>query len=219
MNIIKEDKKKLLKILEELEEEYMAGNISDEKYKFLSKEYNDKLSNISAVDKIRSMQGKGMAEKPLSNFSKKSMAERSKKEDEQLVDKYVTNSSKEKQKSTGSNKGMYVGIAIVCICVAFVAGIGFGIFNLDSSSTPISASVTINETAFPDVISNITKNKTNIDSNSNNNRNSDSDSNSNSDNDEDSNTDSNNNNNNNNQNNKPDTSTNTRPQQQSNTRN
>ncbi len=157
---ISQDEKKLLKILEELEEDYQAGNISDEKYKYLSKQYNDRLSNITAVDRIRAMQGKKAVKKTPSKFSQRSMAERSKKEDEQLVDKYVVKSEEEKKKSKASNKKVYIGVAIVCIFVAFIAGIGFGIFNFDFQSTsPANAAVTINETAFPTITSDLT-NKT-----------------------------------------------------------
>ena len=158
MNNISQDKEKLLKLLEELEEEYQAGNISDDKYNYLSKQYEDRLSDIVAVDKIRAMQGKKIVEKPVI-YSKKLTDEKSKEEDEELIDKYVIDTKKEEKELKAFNKRIIAVIAIVCLAVAFIAGIGFGIFNFDFPSTQNTV-VTVNETAFPIVKSNGT-NKTN----------------------------------------------------------
>jgi hypothetical protein len=160
LNNISQDKEKLLKLLEELEEEFQAGNISDSKYKYLSNEYEDRLSDMTAVDRIRAMQGKKMVEKPAISPSKKQLAEKSKKEDEKLTDKYVVKTEKERKESKTFNRRIFATIAIACLILAFTAGIGFGIFNFDFQPTnPVNAVVTVNETAFPVVTSNDT-NKT-----------------------------------------------------------
>ncbi|MDR2967274.1 MAG: hypothetical protein LBU74_04945 [Methanobacteriaceae archaeon] len=154
MNNINQEKEKLLKLLQELEKEYLAENISEEEYNSLSKEYQDKLSNITAVDRIRAMQGKKTVSR-----SKKQIAEKNKVEDEKLVDKYIVKTEKEKKESSTNRKRIYAAIAIFCIFTAFIAGIGFGIFNFDfQSSNPVNAVVTVNESAFPVVTSNNTNN-------------------------------------------------------------
>ena len=160
MNNISQDKEKLFKLLEELEKDYQAGNISDNEYDFLSKKYGDRLSEINAIDKIRAMQGKKVVEKPVIYSSKKQMAEKSREEDEELVDKYVVKTEKEKKESKSSNKRIFAVISIVCLIIAFATGIGFGIFNFDFPPTDqTNVVVTVNETAFPDAKSNDT-NKT-----------------------------------------------------------
>lgn len=184
MNNISQDKDKLLKLLEGLEEDYQAGNISNSKYKYLSKQYEDRLSDITAVNRIRAMQGKEIVKKPAISSSRKQIAEESKKEDEKLVDKYVVKTENEKKESKASSRGIFAIIAIVFLAAAFMAGIGFGMFGFDfQTTTPANAAVTINETAFPVVTSNDTnktgqKNKTIINS-GNSNTKSDSNSNSN----------------------------------------
>ena len=172
MNTISQDKEKLLKLLQELEEEYQAENISDDEYNYLSKEYNDRLSNITAVDRIRSMQGKKVVEKPVIYSSKK--VEKSKKEDEKLVDKYVVKTEKEKRELKAPSKKVLVTIAIMCLAAAFITGIGFGIFNFDfQPPNQTIAVVTVNESTFPIVKSNDTNktNKNNITTNSSENSN------------------------------------------------
>ena len=160
MNNISQDKEKLLKLLQELKKEYRAGNISDDEYKYLSREYEDNLSNISAVDRIRSMQGKEVVEKPVIYSSKKAeKSKKSKEEDEKLVDKYVVKTEKEKRESRRPSGKVFVAIAIACLAVAFITGIGFGIFNFDFQlSNPTNAMVTVNESAFLDIVVNNTNN-------------------------------------------------------------
>lgn len=161
MNNISQDKEKLLKLLEKVEEDYQAGNISGDKYKQLSREYEDKLSNMTAVNRIRAMQGKKVVEKPAIYNSKKQLAAKNKEESEKLVDKYVVKSKKEKKESKPPNRGVFGIIAIVCLIAAFTAGIGFGIFNIDfQPANTVNAAVTINETAFPVVTSTNDTNKT-----------------------------------------------------------
>jgi len=186
LNNISQDKEKLLKLLEELEKDYQTENISDSEYKSLSKEYKDKLSDITAVDRIRAMQGKKVVEKPVIISSKKQMAEKSKEKDEELVDKYVVKTEKEKKELKASNRRIFAVISIVCLFIAFTAGIGFGIFNFDFQLTDsTNIVVTVNETAFPVVTLNDTnktsqKDTSTINKNSNTKPNSNSNSNSNS---------------------------------------
>lgn len=175
MDNISQDEEKLLKLLEELEEEYHAGNISDDKYKYLSKQYGDRLSDIDAVARIRAMQGKKVVEKQVIYSSKKEIAEKSKEEDEELIDKYVVKTEEEARESKAYNKRIFALISIVCLIAAFSAGIGFGIFNFDFQFTD-SVVVTVNESAFPIINSNSTNktshNNTNDNGNSTNKSNS-----------------------------------------------
>ena len=161
MNIISQDKEKLLQLLERLEEDYQAGEISDDKYKYLSEQYESRLSDITAVDRIRSMQGKKVVRKTAVYSSKKQIADKDKdkEEDEKLVDKYVVKTEKEKKELKASNKGIFALLAIAFLIAAFITGIGFGIFNFDFQPNNSADAVTVNETAFPVVTSNDT-NKT-----------------------------------------------------------
>ncbi|KZX17649.1 hypothetical protein MBCUT_01270 [Methanobrevibacter cuticularis] len=147
--------------MQELENDYNAGNISEEKYNYLSKEYTDRLANINAASRVRNMQGRRDTESSQIRSSKRSMAEASRQDDRNLVDKYVVKSSKDKKQTTkSSNKGKYAIIAVIFLIIAFVAGISFGLFNDFQPSSPTNAAVTIDDTAFPEVISNVTNNDT-----------------------------------------------------------
>ena len=52
------DREKLMQILKNLERDYEAGLISEEKYIFLSDQYRHKIETIEVSDRIRAMQGK-----------------------------------------------------------------------------------------------------------------------------------------------------------------
>ena len=52
------DRKKLMQILSNLERDYEAGLISEEKYLYLSDQYRHKIETIEVSDRIRAMQGK-----------------------------------------------------------------------------------------------------------------------------------------------------------------
>ena len=55
------DRDKLLKVMDSLEEDYASGKISPEKYSYFRSKYEDKLNSIDAREatrRIRSMQGK-----------------------------------------------------------------------------------------------------------------------------------------------------------------
>jgi len=171
LNNINPDKEELLKLLQELEEKYNAGTISNKEYDYLSKEYKDKLSNMTAIDRIRAMQGKEVVEKPVMTPSKKKIIEKSIEEDEKLVDKFVVKTEEEKKESKTSKKRIFAAIAIICLVAAFITGIGFGIFNFDFHSlNPVNTVVTVNESAFPDVTSNSTNNTNGTNSTNNTNR-------------------------------------------------
>jgi len=100
------------------------------------------------------MQGKGTVEKEVP-INMEEVLERSRKEDEELVEKYVIQPDVKKNKV--SKKGVYITLAIILLGIAFASGIWFGVFNFQSSSQD---TVAINETAFPVIDTNDT-NKTN----------------------------------------------------------
>ncbi|MDR0900269.1 MAG: hypothetical protein LBM26_01275 [Methanobrevibacter sp.] len=178
--------------MKELEKDYQEGHISKEKYQYLHKEYQSRLATINATDKVRTMQSR---KKPINSKTKTShrnMADSSKIKDKDLVDKYVVNAGKnQKQDINISNKGKYAIIAVVFLIMAFMGGISFGLFNDFQATSPANVVVTINDSAFPEVESNVTKNvnmnSSSIDNSTNTDRNSDSDSNSDSNDDSDSN--------------------------------
>jgi len=166
---INQDKQKLLSIMRELKKDYEAGNISESKYKYLSNEYSSRIANLDATNRIRAMQGRGTAEKSKSSSVQRSMAEASKKEDQNLIDKYVVKPKENKNiKKTVpvSNKGKYAILAVVCLIGAFLVGISFGLFTGPQTTIP-SASVMVDDTAFPDFLINATNSTINNSSQTN----------------------------------------------------
>ena len=143
--------------MQELKKDYQAGKISEDKYRYLSKEYSNRLATIDATNRVRNMQGRQKGTKPPSSVQR-SMAEASRKEDMNLVNKYVVKPKEDqkiKKAPEVSNKGKYAILAVICLIGAFLVGISFGLFN--GPQTPISAvNAMIDDTAFPEVISNVT---------------------------------------------------------------
>ena len=84
-----QDRKKLMQILHNLERDYEAGLISEEKYFYLRDQYMHKIKTIEVSDRIRAMQGK--EETPSSLNSREKNYERNREEKEKLVRKYVHN--------------------------------------------------------------------------------------------------------------------------------
>lgn len=151
------DRKKLMQILENLERDYEAGLISEEKYLYLSDQYKHKIETIEVSDRIRAMQGK---EETPSSLNSHVDSEKYQEEKEKLVRKYIHNPesytvSKKPDESTTASP-WYIALAVVFLLVAFVAGITFGMSSIglgsnDDDGNMFSASATINDTAFPEV--------------------------------------------------------------------
>ena len=114
------DRKKLMQILKNLDRDYEAGLISEEKYLYLSDQYRHKIETIEVSDRIRAMQGK--EETPSSLNYKDDISDRYHEEKEQLVRKYIHNPetyniSKKPQESTRSP--WFVALAVVFLLIAF----------------------------------------------------------------------------------------------------
>ena len=135
------DKDKLLEIMASLETDYAHGKISREKYIYFRSKYEDKLNALDAkeaTDRIRSMQGKP------SNSPKKEKKpiNEDKKEEEDLVQKYIINpkkGDKELKKRAPMDSDTFKLVAILILAVGFTVGAAFGVFNFDFqsfSSTP-----------------------------------------------------------------------------------
>lgn len=165
MDNISQDKQKLLRIMQELKKDYQAGNISEDKYKYLSKEYSNRLANLDATNRIRNMQGRKNGKRPPSKSVQRSMAEASRKEDQDLVNKYVVKPKEEtttKKNPEVSNKGKYAILAVICLIGAFLVGISFGLFSGPQNTVP-ATSVIIDDTSFPDFLANASNVTTNTD--------------------------------------------------------
>ena len=90
------DKDKLLQIMASLESDYAHGKISREKYIYFRSKYEDKLNALDAreaTNRIRSMQGKP-SNSPKNKKSIKNDKNQLKKENEDLVQKYIINPKK-----------------------------------------------------------------------------------------------------------------------------
>lgn len=154
---INQDKQKLLKIMQELEKDYKMGKISEDKYKYLSKEYKSRLANLNASTRIRHMQGK--ESKPPSPTVQRSMAEASRREDRALVNKYIVKTEKERKEEmkaarVASNKGIFAIIAVVFLISAFLVGISFGLFAGPQNTAQTTGPVFVSDSAFPQTLTN-----------------------------------------------------------------
>ena len=147
------DKDKLLQIIASLESDYAHGKISKEKYIYFRSKYEDKLNTLDAreaTNRIRSMQGKP-SDSPRNNKPIKNR----KKEDEDLVQKYIINPKKgDKQikQKVPMDSGTFKLVAILILAIGFTIGAGVGVFNFDFGSfANTNASAIVTDTAFPNV--------------------------------------------------------------------
>ncbi len=150
------DRKKLMQILSNLERDYEAGLISEEKYLYLSDQYRHKIETIEVSDRIRAMQGK--EETPSSIKSRVDDSQKYREEKEKLVRKYIHNPEtytvSKKPEESSSTSPWYIALAVVFLLVAFGAGITFGMSSIGLGGDVgdiISDGATINDTAFPEV--------------------------------------------------------------------
>ena len=163
-----DERDKLLQIMNSLEADYKSGKISSEKYRYFRSKYEDKLNSIDALEatkRIRSMQGK--PEAPKTN-KKRSKPARNRKQEQDLVQKYIINPKKEdaryhQQKKSSMSGGTFRLIAILVLVIAFTAGVAYGIFNLDTEAIADTSVVAIVEdTAFPEIVAVVNDTNDNI---------------------------------------------------------
>ena len=162
-----DDREKLIRVMENLESDYRSGKISAEKYSYFRSKYEDKLNSIDARDatrRIRSMQGK--ASTGTGNKRQKKPTKNKKKEEQDLVQKYIINPKKSdakynKQKKPPMDSGTFKLLLILILVIGFTAGIGYGIFNLDFGSLSQSETVAVvDDTAFPEFNETVAANNT-----------------------------------------------------------
>ncbi|AMK15987.1 hypothetical protein [Methanobrevibacter olleyae] len=151
------DMKKLMQILKNLERDYEAGLISEEKYIYLSDQYKHKIKTIEVSDRIRAMQGKEETHSSL-NSKYNDSSDKNREEKEQLVRKYIHNPESytvsSKTKESSSTSSWFIALAVVFLLVAFGAGIIFGMSSIGLEgdvTNMLTGSATINDTAFPEV--------------------------------------------------------------------
>lgn len=161
-----DEREKLINVMRNLESDYKSGKISAEKYSYFRSKYEDKLNSIdarAATKRIRSMQGK-----PSNNTKKlnKRPTKNKKKEEQDLVQKYIINPKKSdakynKKKKPSMDSGTFKLLLILILVIGFTAGIAYGIFNLDFGSISDSEAVAIvSDTAFPEINEVLTVNTT-----------------------------------------------------------
>ena len=161
------DREKLLGVMASLESDYKSGKISREKYNYFQSKYQDKLNSIdaqAATRRIRSMQGKPSSNTGGRKRSKKPA--KNKKEQEDLVQKYIINPKKgdakynKKQKSS-MESGTFKLVLILVLVVGFTVGVAYGVFNFDFDSVSGNEVVAIvQDTAFPEFNEDIIENTT-----------------------------------------------------------
>ena len=165
------DKGKLLQIMASLESDYAHGKISKEKYVYFRSKYEDRLNALDAreaTNRIRSMQGK-----PSDSPNNRKPIRNEKKEDEDLVQKYIINpkkGDKQVEPKVPMDSGTFKLVAILVLAIGFTVGAGFGVFNFDFGAfTNTNASAIVTDTAFPNVadVHVNTTTSSNVSSNSN----------------------------------------------------
>ncbi len=161
------DREKLLSVMASLESDYKSGKISREKYNYFRSKYQDKLNSIdaqAATRRIRSMQGK-----PSSDTTKKKRSRKpakNKKEQEDLVQKYIINPKKgdakyNKKPKSSMDSGTFKLVLILVLVVGFTVGVAYGVFNFDFDSVSGNEVVAIvQDTAFPEFNEDIIENAT-----------------------------------------------------------
>ncbi|WP_407375208.1 endoglucanase [Methanobrevibacter sp.] len=161
-----DDREKLINVMKNLESDYKSGKISAEKYSYFRSKYEDKLNSIdakAATKRIRSMQGKPSSPQ---NKRKKRPTKNKKKEEQDLVQKYIINPKKSdakynKKQKSGMDSGTFKLLLLLILVIGFTAGTAYGIFNLDFGSISNAESVAVvSDTAFPEIHQNIVPNKT-----------------------------------------------------------
>ena len=153
-----DDRDKLLKIMSSLEADYNSGKISREKYSYFRSKYEDKLNSIDAVEatrRIRSMQGKSTAPKNRKRSRKPTVDK--KKQEQDLVQKYIINPKKgdakyNKKKKSSMDGNTFKLIAVLVLVIAFTAGVAYGVFSFEFDTGAETGVVAIVEdTAFPEI--------------------------------------------------------------------
>ena len=147
------DRDKLMQIMASLESNYAHGKISREKYIYFRSKYEDRINALDAreaTNRIRSMQGK-----PSDSPKNKKITKNEKKEEEDLVQKYIINpkkGDKQIEEKAPMDSGTYKLLAILILALGFTVGAGFGVFSFDFASfADTNASAIVTDTAFPDV--------------------------------------------------------------------
>lgn len=152
------DKEKLLRVMRSLDADYAHGKISEEKYRYFRSKYEDKLNTLDARDatnRIRSMQGKP-SDKRKTN-PKPPKLNKKKKEEQDLVQKYIINPKKgdkdfNKEKKPPMDNGTFKLIAVLVLVIGFTAGIGYGVLTFDFGNISVTdAQAIVEDTAFPEV--------------------------------------------------------------------
>lgn len=152
------DKEKLLKVMRSLDADYAHGKISEEKYRYFRSKYEDKLNTLDARDatnRIRSMQGKPSGKRKTN--PKPPKLNKKKKEEPDLVQKYIINQKKgdkdfNKEKKPPMDNGTFKLIAVLVLVIGFTAGIGYGVLTFDFGNISVTdAQAIVEDTAFPEV--------------------------------------------------------------------
>lgn len=152
------DKEKLLKVMRSLDADYAHGKISEEKYRYFRSKYEDKLNTLDARDatnRIRSMQGKPSGKRKIN--PKPPKLNKKKKEEPDLVQKYIINPKKgdkdfNKEKKPPMDNGTFKLIAVLVLVIGFTAGIGYGVLTFDFGNISVTdAQAIVEDTAFPEV--------------------------------------------------------------------
>ena len=152
------DKEKLLRVMRCLDADYAHGKISEEKYRYFRSKYEDKLNTLDARDatnRIRSMQGKPSGKRKTNPKTPK--LNKKKKEEQDLVQKYIINPKKgdkdfNKEKKPPMDNGTFKLIAVLVLVIGFTAGIGYGVLTFDFGNISVTdAQAIVEDTAFPEV--------------------------------------------------------------------
>lgn len=148
------DREKVIKSLKELENEYNKGNISKNHYTIQKSQLNQQLDAFNVADRVRKLQGKEVAEKPIETPTDE-------EENQELFKKYITSPGLKEKNINTEKVSPTTMIAAAVLIAAFVIGIGFGIYALNIPENISGISLFTNDSAFPPFVVNNTTNMTN----------------------------------------------------------
>ncbi|MGZ7116040.1 MAG: hypothetical protein ACXVHS_01160 [Methanobacterium sp.] len=144
------ERNKILKSLNELEEEFKKGNIPESHYELQKSRLDQKLEDLAVAERVMKLQGKKTEEAPVETSNES--------DNDELFKKYITSPGLKEKNIENKKKGISQNtmIATALLIIAFVVGISFGIYALDIPGEVSSVSLSTNDSAFPPYVNNTT---------------------------------------------------------------
>lgn len=140
------DKQKLLKIINELKQDYEDDKISKDKYDSLLKSYEERIQKIDTTLRIKKMRGEEEVDEEDFDLEDNKLSEKNDSEIS-LADKHIVKTKQPVKKL--KRRQLFVPFVIILLAVAFVAGAIPGFLEFPQLNTKDTNTLQISENAFP----------------------------------------------------------------------